>query len=387
MKFISATLLLSTAAIASAGEGHDDYVPKNDVTKHSRVALDTIEISALIDAGNSTAALDIYANGRNSEGKNLQSMAQKDWVEAGIDDITEYNDAAALFYRDGAHFLDSYNRDAMTCTGSFAGQTEDMCKISAKKNLLCTSLLYAQYEGVKAIQYGNEKNWDEMFAFWNGVYDESDENAGKGAPGDVQSSRDGDFSTEFRHEALDAIIEGQKAFSDGAYNKEKLTAAYEDFKKAVLSTFAQATLKYSAQFDEAGLTQDKIDKKWGEGYTYFRCGAGLMNPELALYINYVLDPRDKLGMTLTPMETHCKIVKKMLSLPDIGMGLKIEDLSVAAALNIQESCGLENLQHAEAPYSAKKSESERAYLPVIGFLVVIGMYVGGYYATKKNHQD
>jgi len=52
-----------------------------------------------------------------------------------------------------------------------------------------------------------------------------------------------------------------------------------------------------------------------------------MDPELALYINYVLDPRDKMDMTLTAKETHCKIADKMLSLPEIGMGLTLEDLN------------------------------------------------------------
>ena len=304
MKYICAAILILATLTRAADEDTPGltYTPNKDVTAHSRIALDQLDIKALIDAGNFTEALDIYVNGKNREGKSLQGMAQKDWVAAGLEDTSEYDAYAALFNQgDGEPFLDSYNLDAMLCNRSFEGQTPAMCAIAAKKNLLCTGLQYAQYEGINAIQYGNEKNWDELFAFWNGVYDEDvDERVNSGGPGAVQKSRDGDFATSFREASLQAITNGQAAFKDGTVDTPKLEKAYEDFKKANLATFAQATLKYSALFDEAGLEQAKIDKKWGEGYTYFRCGAGLMEPELALYINYVLDPRDKMDMTLTP---------------------------------------------------------------------------------------
>jgi len=114
--------------------------------------------------------------------------------------------------------------------------------MSAKKNLLCTGLAYSQYEGVKDIQYTNEKNWDELFAFWNGVYDETvDSRVNSGGPGAVQKKRDSDFGTSFRESSLQAIIDGQLAFS-GGFNKAKLEEAYEAFKKANLASFAQATI-------------------------------------------------------------------------------------------------------------------------------------------------
>lgn len=375
---------LSVSLVNAAETTGLTHTPTNDVTAHSKMGLDQLDIKALIDGGDFTAALDIYQNGKNREGKTLQGMAQKDWALAGVEDLSEYDASAALFNAgDALPFLDSYTLDAMNCNGSFAGQTTDMCAIAAKKNLLCTGLQYAQYEGVKAIQYSNEKNWDEMFAFWNGVYDETvDSRVNKGGPGSVQASRDEDFNTSFREAALKALIDGQAAFSGDSVNTSKLTKAYEAFKKANLATFTQATLKYSALFDEEGLEQAKIDKKWGEGYTYFRCGAGLMDPELALYINYVLDPRDKKAVTLTPKETHCKIVKKMLSLEEIGMGLKMSDLNVENYLTtIKADCDIDSFNHAKGS-SSKKSKSERLYIPVIGMLLVISVYVGGYVTTR-----
>jgi len=382
MKLFAAPLLLAFSAVHAAAEEEGlTYTPNNDVTAHSKIALDQLDIVDLIKAGNATAALDIYKNGKNREGKSLQGMARKDWVAAEIEAVSEYDANAALFNQgDGEPFLDSFNLDAMHCNGTFAGQNDAMCAISAQKNLLCTGLLYAQYEGVQAIQYSNEKNWDELFAFWNGVYDETvDTRVNSGGPGAVQQSRDNDFGTSFRQDSLQAIIDGQAAFAGDSVNTAKLTTAYEAFKKANLATFVQATLKYSSLFDAAGLEQDLVDKKWGEGYTYFRCGAGLMDPELALYINYVLDPRDKMDMTLTAKETHCKIVNKMLSLPEIGMGLTLDDLNVQS---IKEDCGITDFTHAEGAYS-KGSGNERAYIPVIGMFVVFGMYVAGYYVVTK----
>jgi len=377
---LTACKLMSTVLYTN-GEGLT-YTPKNDVTQHSKIALDTLDITTLIGSKNVTEALNIYQNGKNREGKSLQAMAQKNWVDAGLENLEDYEAYAALFFqRDGNPFLDNYNLDAMNCNNSFNGQSPDMCEISAKKNLLCTGLLYAQYEGVSALQYGNEKNWDELFAFWNGVYDETvDSRVNSGGPGAVQKKRDSDFGTSFREASIQAIIDGQKAFGNGlqgdAVDKVKLAQAYEDFKKANLATFAQATLKYSSLFDADGLDQVKMDQKWGEGYTYFRCGAGLMRTELAVYVNYLLDPRGKENLTFTPKETYCKIAKKMLSLEDIGMGVKMEDLNVEAFLtNIKEDCDITDFNHVEGTYT---SETKRSWIPVLGFIIVIGFYIAGY---------
>jgi len=59
-------------------------------------------------------------------------------------------------------------------------------------------------------------HWDELFAFWNGVYDETiDSRVNSGGPGAVQKKRDSDFGTSFRESSLQAIIDSQQAFSGG----------------------------------------------------------------------------------------------------------------------------------------------------------------------------
>jgi hypothetical protein len=363
------------------------FTPTNDVTSHSTITLDQLDIKDLIDAGDFDAAREIYINGSNREGKSLQMMARIDWAAAGVEDLTDYESYAVLFRSGtGEPYLDSFNLDAMNCTGSFEGQSIDMCAIAAKKNLLCTGLNYAQYEGVKAIQYANEKNWDEMYAFWNGVYDESiDIRVNSGGPGAVQKSRDSDFDTSFYEDAIQAFIDGQKGFAP--FNQATVEASYEAFNKANLASFAQATVKYAALFDEEGLEQALMDKKWGEGYTYFRCGAGLMDPELALYIDYVLDPRDKKDMTFTPKETMCKIVNKMLSVPEIGMGVLVEDLNLENLFpTIKEDCGISSFAHVEgASYTNK--DNLNTFLPVLGLLVVMTVYITGYCKFTRRKQD
>lgn len=387
-----AFVILSAYALSVHGEESDSgltYTPNNDVTEHSKIALDQLDIKAAIDANDTVTAKDIYINGSNRPDNSLQMMAQKDWAAAGLEDLSLYDSYAALFRPgiEGESYLDAFNLDSLDCNGSFEGQSSTMCSISFKKNLLCTGLAYAQYEGVKAIQNENEKNWDELFAFWNGVYDSSvDERVHSGGPGAVQKSRDGDFGTSFRETSIQAIIDGQDGFKDGKFNKEKVEKAFEDFNKANLATFAQATLKYAGIFDEEGIEADKKDKKWGEGYTYFRCGAGLMDPELALYIDYVLDPRDKKDVVFTPKETVCKIVDKMLSLPSIGMGVMLDDLNVETYLpTIKADCDIEDFEHAEG-YKGK-SDYVRSYIPFIGFLTVCTIYAIGFCKFNRNVKE
>ena len=118
-----------------------------------------------------------------------------------------------------------------------------------------------------------------------------------------------------------------------------------------------------------------------------------MDPELALYINYVLDPRDKLGMELTPKQTMCKIAVKMLSLPEIGMGVQMKDLNIEAYAplkTIQDDCNLLSLEHIAGleTKEAKKQDSNRSWIPIIGFLLVIGIYTGGFVAFRgKRNQS
>eukprot|EP00547_Thalassionema_nitzschioides_P002386 CAMPEP_0194199016 /NCGR_PEP_ID=MMETSP0156-20130528/188_1 /TAXON_ID=33649 /ORGANISM="Thalassionema nitzschioides, Strain L26-B" /LENGTH=498 /DNA_ID=CAMNT_0038923851 /DNA_START=82 /DNA_END=1578 /DNA_ORIENTATION=+ len=359
-KLIFASLLISFSAI-KADVSTDvtetiGYTPNLDVIDHSKAGLDQLDISGIIDEpGNDwTEAIDIYINGRNRATKSFQGMARKDWAAAGVEDLSIYEAYAALlnYPGDAEPFLDSYNLDALNCNGTFEGHSRRLCDISIKKNLLCTGLQYAHYEGVKAVQNNNEKNWDEMFAFWNGVYDDSvDSRVNKGGPGSVQSSRDKDFGTNFKQESITALLAGQEAFGKEANGeiseaelKEKLQAAFDKFNRANLATFAQATIKYSANYAKEGLSSEYVDNTWGEGYTYFRCGAGLMDPAIAVYINSVFDPRDKKGADVTPLEVHCNILRRMLAEKDIGYNLKVSDLNVEEYFpNVKNDCGIDSL--------------------------------------------
>jgi len=401
MKYFAALLLILSSLVQAAEETQTlIYTPNNDVTTHSKIALDAVDITSAIDAGLYTTALDIYSNpnGTNRPGKNFEMMAQLDWAAAGIKDVQDYDRYAALFSKvDGEPYLDKYFLDAINCEGTFAGSSRQLCDMSAKKNLFCTLQSYALYEGVKTIQMGAEKTWDELFAFWNGVYDETvDDRVEAGAPGAVQKSRDTDFGTSFRQDSIQALIDGQKAFVGkpaGEPDREALTKAYNAYKRASVGTWAQATLKYAALFDQE-TDPSTIDGKWAEGYTYFRCGAGLMNAELAVYTDWQFDPRGKntTAYVATVDESErmvCKILKKMLAVPEIGYGLQVDDLNLenyAKLSNIKDVCGIESFEHVDgqSSYSSSKSGSERVWIPFLGLLVVVLIYIVGFRKAKRD---
>lgn len=320
MKVLNLGVGLMLAAGAAA-DSHS-YTPTNDVSAHSRMGLDVMDIQGMI--ADSTESMKIYTEGKNREGKSLQGMAKKDWAGAGADDaiLKAYQTAVG----EGASFLDQYNIDSIGCSGTFAGKSDTTCQISAKKNLMCTMLQYAQYEGEKAIAFDASMNWDEMYAFWHGTYD-GGEMDGKGGPAQVQASRDADFGTDYRGAAMHAIVDGGAAVTASPVDKQGVKDAFAAFNKANAATFAQATLKYSYKAGTA-TEQADIDKSWGEGYTYFRCGAGLLEPGLASMINKAFDPRDA-DMSKKPEDLFCTILKEMAKMDDIGQGLTLKDLSTA----------------------------------------------------------
>jgi hypothetical protein len=322
---------LSAALLAVAHGAAHTYLPANDVTAHAKMSLDVLDMQGMI-ADDAAGAEDIYINGKHREGKNLQGMALKDWAGAGADDTILQAYKTALNGAD-ASFIDTYNLDSMRCSGSFAGESDATCQIALKKNLLCTMLNYAQYEGEKAIAFNNHKNWDELFAFWYGTFD-SGENDGKGGPAQVQKSRDGNYDTDFLGVAMDAIMDGAHYIDDAAM----LRTYFNKWNAAIVGTFAQATLKYA--YETASATdQASIDKKWGEGYTYFRCGAGIMDAALAATVQAAYDPR---GADTLPGSTFCTFLNAMVATGDLGYGTTVADLNILAFIpDAANTCGID----------------------------------------------
>ena len=60
MKLLSAPVLLA----ASAAAADVMFKPVNDVTSHSKILLDVVEMQDLIDAGNKDEAMTIYTEGK-----------------------------------------------------------------------------------------------------------------------------------------------------------------------------------------------------------------------------------------------------------------------------------------------------------------------------------
>jgi len=276
--------------------------------------------------------------------------ATKNWTAAVPNDEKFIEIKKAYEAVLGEDFLDSYTTDAINCSGEFDGSSPKLCSIAAKKNLHCTAISYSQYEGAKSIANSNEKNWDEMFAFWHGVYAEDDkDNFLQGGGAVVQGKRDTDFETGYKMAALKALNDGQKAVQADPVDKEALQAAFDAFNAAHVGSFAQATMKYAKSMKDA-TEQSDIDKYFAEGYTYFRCAAGLFDADLATFIQDLFDPRGvKAG---AEPEVYCAIAKKMAATADIGYGVSINDLNLEFKYaNITNECDI-TLEAPSKPASA-----------------------------------
>merc|ERR1719264_742463 len=92
----------------------------------------------------------------------------------------------------------------------------------------------------------------------------------------------------------------------------------------------------------ADLTEDKKDAKWAEGYTYFRCAAGLFDPSFATYVEKNFNPLKNSFPSDNKM--YCGIAEKMHTTSDLGYGVNMKDLGTGtfdATKMIADECGLE----------------------------------------------
>ena len=81
MKYIVAPLLISLANAADC-----DYKPGNDVTDHSKSAVDALRLKEAVNAGDTDKAMEIYTNPTTRSSKTPQGLATKDWAGAGAPD-------------------------------------------------------------------------------------------------------------------------------------------------------------------------------------------------------------------------------------------------------------------------------------------------------------
>jgi hypothetical protein len=249
-----------------------------------------------------------------------------------------------------------------------------MCEIAAMKSLLCTMLSYAQYEGSKAIASSSMKNWDEMFAFWFGVYNnsnnESENVVGLGSPGYVQSSRDENFGTNFKQISLDAMNMGQEALASD--DKRKLIQAFASWNAANLATFAQAAVKYAYELEQPDAN---VDAKWTEGYSYFRCAAGLFNETFAKKVNDMYSVLDK---DVPEKDLYCTIVRDMVETGDLGYGVETGDLNLTTFIpTVESDCGVTIMETKSSAFEdvmmAQSSAMPSTMWWVLGYMMALSL--------------
>jgi len=370
---ISLAIILCVSA-TTAADNTAAYVPENDVNSHSSIALDVLEITNLLLQSSNTSSsedvMDLYLNGKHRANNSLQGMATKDWEENGAPDTIKLNYEDVL----GSDYLDSYTVDAINCNNTFEGKSKQMCEIAAMKSLLCTMLSYAQYEGSKAIASSSMKNWDEMFAFWFGVYNnsnnESENVVGLGSPGYVQSSRDENFGTNFKQTSLDAMNMGQEALASD--DKRKLIQAFASWNAANLATFAQAAVKYAYELEQPDAN---VDAKWTEGYSYFRCAAGLFNETFAKKVNDMYSVLDK---DVPEKDLYCTIVRDMVETGDLGYGVETGDLNLTTFIpTVESDCGVTIMETKSSAFEdvmmAQSSAMPSTMWWVLGYMMALSL--------------
>jgi hypothetical protein len=175
----------------------------------------------------------------------------------------------------GEDWLDNYEQAALGGTGDFDGASDAVRAMAAKKNMICTTTMYAYREMEDALTKSTKADmahaWDEGVAFWYGPEDTLTTSYETGLPTSRQVSekRDADFDTNVATEIEAAWKEGLTASLAG--ETASMQAALDDVVKGMATTFIQATLKYSYRM-QVKLEVDPED--WSEGYTYWRCMAG-----------------------------------------------------------------------------------------------------------------
>jgi len=328
---------------------------------HASIALDVGEIEAFLGQSppNYAAAKELYSNGKNSAKgsglRTLQGMAQKDLSAEPL--------AAGFVTLYGAtDFLDTYMVAALDGTGDFAGMSDDVRTVAAKKNMQAILVLYANHEAVEALEQAelgvalnapkesgsNNIYYDEYYAFWYGL-------TGENAPAEVTRKRDADFGTTVLNEAFASFEKGREAALDA--DVAGIEAAQEEISAGFLKTFLQATLKYSYKV-QAG-TGD--DGDWAEGYTYWRVVSGIVAAEnlaAAQAIDALLWPAPSRA-DLRP-RMYCQIKSK------IEAALPIKGVTYADLGELTQDHGKGIVISADAcplPVAADEEEEEEADSP------------------------
>lgn len=296
----SASATGSAAAVAG-GDGGYEYA--SNVDSHRLVVADICPIGDLLGGGDFGAVETIYRGGVNSvtsDGtvRSIGGFAAREDARHGLDE-----------YYGTPTPLDDFVTDALTGTGTFAGQPEPVRAQGVEKGIqdqvmvawvvheLNTALDKAG-AGDFDVADGAVHNWDEAWAFYHGSQPGC-------APFATADRRAADFGTigqdgqtgRANEAVLAAMIDGRDALL--AEDRAGAEAAAAEVLRGVVITYSQAAIRYASliEGDLGEGNAERAKEHQAEGLAYWRVIEAWVAPAGADVeaVNAIFDLADEPG--------------------------------------------------------------------------------------------
>ena len=262
------------AAVSTMDSEDGGYTYASNVDNHRSLMADMCDIKTYANAGQWTAAKDVYQNGKNAP-KSDGSYRTLAGFAAAAGKQHNYD---SYYGMDGS--VDAHIMAALDGTGDFANTsdtvryqgvaklTANMAMVAYTIHELNTAVNKAEAGNYADNDSGAPHNWDEGWAFFHGP----DENVGCG-PVATLNKRGADFGTETNstggmanttYAIQQAMITGLADLQSN--NSAGYNAAVDTVAKNVIIAYSQAILKYTYKMDS---TTDAA-KYQAEGYAFWK---------------------------------------------------------------------------------------------------------------------
>ena len=262
------------AAVSTMDAEDGGYTYASNVDNHRSLMADMCDIKTYANAGQWTAAKDVYQNGKNapkSDGsyRTLAGFAAATGKQHNYDSYYGMNgsvDAHIMAALDGTGDFENTS-DTVRYQG-VAKLTANMAMVAYTIHELNTAINKAEAGNYADNDSGAPHNWDEGWAFFHGP----DENVGCG-PVATLNKRGADFGTETNSTGgmANTTYAIQQAMISGLADLQEndsagYNAAADTVAKNVIIAYSQAVLKYTSKMDH----NTSAAKYQAEGYAFWK---------------------------------------------------------------------------------------------------------------------